>query len=308
MAIAVPASRGRIPVTAAERLAAARGGLVSAFVTRESRGQDQRCPWDLVSLSGQTAIERAAVAWLVAEAVMRQRCGPSDKAFQTWRTATLAGASLTGLDRDLVLAFASPVFKPQGNPSGEPSHGVPGHVGEWLWYLLALEQPDLPERAREYLAEPKDTVTDSGGDGLVIYRVPQAPGPEFLFRLWEMKKYTGQDNSVTDTVRGAWDQLAEHGARYVISQTAWAYKHVSPEAENFVSQLAELWLTGHPSSGAGVSVATNSSAVPQRRAFDRSHERIPKLPHDGQLEGLIIAVDNFTDFATHVQELVWTAL
>jgi hypothetical protein len=126
MAIAVPASRGRIPVTAAERLAAARGGLVSAFVTRESRGQDQRCPWDLVSLSGQTAIERAAVAWLVAEAVMRQRCGPSDKAFQTWRTATLAGASLTGLDRDLVLAFASPVFNLKETRAASRATGFPG--------------------------------------------------------------------------------------------------------------------------------------------------------------------------------------
>ncbi len=308
MAIAVPASRGRVPVTDAEQLAAARGGRVSAFVTRQSRGQEQRCPWDLVSLTGQTADERAAVAWIIAEAVMRQRCGPVHKAFQAWRDATLADVRLSGLDRELVLAFASPVFKPQDDPTTDPHHGVPGHVGEWLWYLLALEQPDLPARAREYLAEPKETVTDSGGDGLVIYRVPQAPGPEFVFRLWEMKKYTGHEDSVSTTIRGAWDQLAEHGARYVTSQIAWAYKHVSADAGDFVSQLAELWLTGHPSSGAGVSVAINSSAAPRQRAFTRSHERIPLLAHDGQLEGLIIAVDDFTDFATHVQELVWTAL
>lgn len=248
------------------------------------------------------------MAWMVAQAVMRQRCGPAQKAFLTWRSATLVGEKLTGLDRELVLAFASPVFKPQDDPDTDPHHGVPGHVGEWLWYLLALEQPDLPTRALECLAEPKDTVTDSGGDGLVIYRVPEAPHPEFLFRLWEMKKYTGHENSVTDTIRGAWDQLAEHGTRYVTSQIAWAYKHVSPDAGDFVSQLAELWLTGHPNVGAGVGVATNASAVPQRRAFTRSHERIPRLSHDGQLDGMIIAVDDFTDFATHVQELVWTAL
>lgn len=308
MAIAVPASHSRVPVAHAEHFAAARGNRVSAFATRENRGQGQRCQWDLVALTGRTDAERAAVAWIIAEAAMRQRCGPVHKAFRTWRDATLAGVRLSGLDRELVLAFASPVFKPQDDPDADPHHGVPGHVGEWLWYLLALEQPDLPARAREYLAEPKETVTDSGGDGLVIYRVPQASGPEFVFRLWEMKKYTGGEDSVSSTIRGAWDQLAEHGARYVTSQIAWAYKHVSADAGGFVSQLAELWLTGDPRSAAGVSVATNASAAPRQRAFTRSHERIPLLAHDGQLEGLIIAVDDFTDFATHVQEYVWTAL
>ncbi|NUK35291.1 hypothetical protein HRW16_10265 [Streptomyces lunaelactis] len=44
---------------------------------------------------------------------------------------------------------------------------------------------------------------------------------------------------------------------------------------------------------------------PQESIQHRTH--IPHLAHAGQLEGLVIAVDDFSDFATHVQELVWTA-
>ncbi|WP_405889801.1 hypothetical protein OG427_07050 [Streptomyces sp. NBC_00133] len=281
---------------------------MSAFVTRASRGAGQQCPWELVSMGGHSDSERGAVAWIIAEALMRQRCGKVTRAFDSWRAATLGGAPLTGQRRQLVTAFAEPVFKPQNDPAVKPHHGVPGHVGEWLWYLLALESPDTPARAREYLTPPKDNVNDSGGDGLVIYRSRSGAGPELLFRLWEMKKYTGKDDSVTDTVRGAWDQLSEHGISYVISQIAWADREVSGDVGVFVSEMADLWLEGHPSSGAGVSVATNTSAAPKQRAFTTSHERIPHLRHDGQLEGMIVAIDDFPDFARHVQELVWTAL
>lgn len=307
MATAVPTSNSPVPRAAAQRLAAARGGRLPAFVTRASRGEDQRCPWELVSLTGQSDAELAAVAWITAEAVMRQRCGPSPTAFPAWQEATLAGRKLDGIEREVVLAFAEPVFKPQTATSDE-HHGVPGYVGEWLWYLLALEQPDLPDRVREYLAEPSMTVTDSGGDGLVIHRVSKAAASALVFRLWEMKKYTGGRDQISATIAGAWDQLASSGTRYLAAQMGYAYKHVSGSVGEFVSILPDLWAKGHPSGRAGVSVATNTSAAPQRRSFSRSHERIPHLKHDGQLQGLIIAVDDFAGSAAQVQETVWTAL
>ncbi|MET9188971.1 hypothetical protein [Streptomyces tendae] len=248
------------------------------------------------------------MAWIVAEAVMRQRCGPSPTAFPAWERATLAGRKLQGVEREIVLAFAEPVFKPREKAEAEEHHGVPGYVGEWLWYLLALEQPDLPSRVREYLAEPSLTVTDSGGDGLVIHRVGGAGTPALMFRLWEMKKYTGGRDQISGTIKGAWDQLASSGTRYLAAQMAWAYKHVAGDVGAFVSLLPDLWAAGDPRGGAGVSVATNSSAAPQRRAFSKSHERIPRLKHDGQLQGLIISVDDFASFAAQVQETVWTAL
>ncbi len=67
---------------------------------------------------------------------------------------------------------------------------------------------------------------------------------------------------------------------------------------------------GDQASGAGVSVATNTAAVPDppRRAFNTAHQHLDHLKHPGQLEGLVIAIDDFEDFARHVQELVWSAL
>ncbi|SCF57865.1 hypothetical protein GA0115256_103515 [Streptomyces sp. DconLS] len=308
MAILIQTSNNPVSPAAAQRLAVTRAGQLSAFVTRERRGADQRCPWELVSLTGHSDAERAAMAWIVAEAVMRQRCGPSPTAFPAWERATLAGRKLQGVEREVVLSFAEPVFKPQEKATAEEHHGVPGYVGEWLWYLLALEQPDLPDRVREYLAEPSLTVTDSGGDGLVIHRVGGAVASALMFRLWEMKKYTGGRDQISGTIKGAWDQLASSGTRYLAAQMGWAYKHVAGDVGAFVSMLPDLWANGDSRGGAGVSVATNSSATPQRRAFSRSHERIPRLKHAGQLQGLIIAVDDFAGFAAQVQETVWTAL
>lgn len=234
----------------------------------ERRGGEQPCPWALASLKDLSEEERAAVAWIVAEAVMRQRCGPVVKAFAAWRSFKLSGTALSDVGQQWVTAFAEPVFKP--SKATEVPQGVPGHVGEWLWYLLALESADVPTRVKEYQAVPKDYVIDAGADGLVIYRSNNGTGPELLFRLWEMRKYTGGQESISGTVTGAWQQLSKHGTRCVISQVAWADKHVSGDVGAFVSQLPELRLTGDVSSGAGVSVATNSSAAP-RRAFSTAH-------------------------------------
>lgn len=77
--------------------------------------------------------------------------------------------------------------------------GVTGNVGEWLWYLSTRDLPPEPGRSVEILDPPSSTVTDSGPDGLVIHRVP---GSErgFVFRLWEMKKFTAE-KSTTQRVR-----------------------------------------------------------------------------------------------------------
>lgn len=297
---------GRISAGAALWYAAAKGGRVSDFVTRTPQGHGQKCTWELVVLTSRSDQDRAAVAWIVAEALMKQRCGSTAKAFDLWRQATLAGAKLAGRDRLLVEAFAEPVFNP--SLTSDTYHGVAGHVGEWLWYLLALESPDIPARVKEYLAVPKDTVSDSGGDGLIIFRATTGTGPMLMFRLWEMKKYTGAGNSISGTVTGAFKQLSEHGARYVVSQLAWAEKNVAGDVGVFVSQLVELWINGHPASGAGVSVAANATAAPKSHAFTTVHTHVPHLIHPGQLEGLVIAIDDFEDFAAHVQELLWTAL
>ncbi|MBL1120492.1 hypothetical protein JK364_50610 [Streptomyces sp. 110] len=303
----------RPPAPAAADLAAAHGNRVTAFATaRERRGTDQPCAWELVSLAGLAPEPRAAVAWIVAEAIMRDRYGRRTQDFALWRSFALG--QITTLDdrqRRLLTTFATPVFKPQA-AGAKKHHGVAGHVGEWLWYLLHEESPHPQGWLNAHLSVPKVNVNDGGADGLIIHRTTAGQTPELVFRLWEMKKFTGQDNSLSATVTGAFQQMKSSGDLYVMSISGWGDRALTndPELGDFVASMLDLWIDGDQASGAGVSVATNTAAVPDppRRAFSTAHQHLDHLKHSGQLEGLVIAIDDFEDFARHVQELVWSAL
>jgi hypothetical protein len=38
------------------------------------------------------------------------------------------------------------------------------------------------------------------------------------------------------------------------------------------------------------------------------HNQFPRLNRDGQLEGLIVAISDFPEFAENVRRIVWSAL
>jgi hypothetical protein len=70
-----------------------------------------------------------------------------------------------------------------------------------IWHLLTLENTlryGIPVR----VDGPDWSVTDSGGDGLAVYR----PADTLVFRLWESKAHTG-DGAVRDVVNGACRQV-----------------------------------------------------------------------------------------------------
>jgi hypothetical protein len=295
----------KIPADAARQAAEAAGGTLGALVSRQPRGVDQVCPWEFVALAAPSKEHTAAAAWIVADAIMKGRTGTDTKAYNLWRTATLSGAPLEGTERAHVLAFATPVFAAAGN-EGKKSHGLAGYVGEWLWYLLAKEAPLEPGQKVEILPTPGPTVTDSGGDGIIIHRLEGA-ATTFVFRLWEMKKFTADKSTdVSPTVRGAWQQLNEKGASYLAAMS-WADKHLAEDTRAFVSTLVPQWVNAAPSSNGGVSVAVNPAAAPDK-AFHTAHNHFSTHTHPGALQGLIVAIDDFESFAADVREYVWTAL
>lgn len=125
-----------------------------------------RCRWHhskAVSLSDR---KRAAVAWIIADAVMESRGGNSDVRIK-WSTAVENGIKLSGSDAKVVEAFVEDVFGLPVKKTSDANHLV-GHVGEWLWYLHMKE---LPETHRKilHIEEPTFDVTDTGGDGLIFY-------------------------------------------------------------------------------------------------------------------------------------------
>ncbi len=294
-------------ISAADALvhAQAVGGRLADLVQRQDCGVGQKCPWNLVLAVGLSPEERATAAWIVADEIMASRTGVERAAYKLWREATLAGTKLTGSDWTTVYAFAFSVFGTPSAVSGE-GHGLPGYVGEWLWYLTTRDLPPVPGRTVEYLSAPGMEVRDSGGDGLIIHRVDEG-GPELVFRLWEMKKYTGADPSLTGTITGAWKQLSVHGPRY-LAQMSWGGKLLSPDLAVFVSGLVGHWVQAHPSSAGGVSVATNAVNVPKRKAFQLAHKHFTSHAHDGAMQGLVVAVDDLDEFAQAVRGYVWSAL
>ncbi|MFD6113778.1 hypothetical protein ACFWG0_27220 [Streptomyces yangpuensis] len=288
-------------VTAQQAMEHARaaGGRLVDLTHRESRGQEQVCRWDMVVTLGQEPVERAAAAWIIAHEIMKARTDLDDLGYQLWREHVLAGTKLGGLDREHVLLHASPVFE------ANDITGVTGYVGEWLWYLLTRDLPPEPGRSVEILDPPKSAVNDGGPDGLVIHRVP---GSElgFDFRLWEMKKFTGKAAKPAATLREAWQQLNNEGARYM-GQFSWGGRALAPDLRLFIGSMPRQWVDRKESSNGGVSIALNAADAPDT-AFDRSHLHFTTHTHPGALQGLMVAIDDLENFAKDVRGYVWSAL
>ncbi|MFD8110097.1 hypothetical protein [Streptomyces microflavus] len=248
--------------------------------------------------------DRAAAGWIIADEIMKERTGGRPRSYGKWREATLNGMKLTGKDHALVEHFAKPVFKAAAAME-EHNHGLAGHVGEWLWYLLTRDLPKDPARTVEILGPPKAAVNDGGGDGLIVYR-EDGTARGFSFRLWEMKKFTGKSNRPDGAIHKGWTQLSTEGATY-LGMLSWGDKLLAEDTREFVGSLAEQWVDEEESAGGGVSVALNTTAIP-KKAFHLAHQHFTTHKHPGALQGLVVAIDDLEGFAHEVRKYVWTAL
>ncbi len=275
------------------------GGRLVDLTSREPRGEEQVCRWELVVTIGQEPEDRAAAAWIIADEIMKARTDLDDLGYRLWRESVLAGTKLVGLDREHVLLHATPVFE------ANDLTGVTGYVGEWLWYLLTRDLPPEAGRSVEVLDPPKPSVNDGGPDGLVIHRVP---GSElgFVFRLWEVKKFTAEKTKPSDTIRTAWKQLNKHGARY-IGQVSWGGQALAPDLRVFVGSMPRQWVERKESGNGGVSIALNAADTPAT-AFELSHNHFTTHTHDNALQGLMVAIEDLENFAKDVRGYVWSGL
>lgn len=285
---------------AAQHSALAAGNKLTPFFSVEDRGSTDagKCTWRLVTLQGVTAEKRAAVAWLIADAIMRTRCGKST-AYSEWREAALAATKVTGRVRDKLVAITRSAF---GTPEvpGSLDH-VEGHVAEWLWYLLMHERNDS-HRSIALLEPPKFLVTEPGPDGFVVYDLS---GQLHIFRLWELKKHTGK-NDITGTVRGAYGQLRTEGSRYLAQLTAM---HSDKEGSvgELCAQLVDLWIDGDNRAGAAVGL-TSAKVPPPKKCFTTMGKQLPVFQQPGQLEGMLCAVEEYRNLALDVRGFLWSVL
>ena len=116
-------------------------------------------------------------------------------------------------------------------------------------------------------------MTDSGGDGLAVYR----PDGTLVFRLWESKAHT-EDGTVRDVVNGACRQVDSKALRYLARFSKVGQSLGDPELQQFYGRLLELWRDAAREAGGGISVATASDASGTAsgiiRTTGRSHTTI----------------------------------
>lgn len=71
--------------------------------------------------------------------------------------------------------------------------------------------------------------------------------------------------------------------------------------------MVELWVNSDERVGVGVGVATDR-LPPMSQCFTTMGNYFPDLAEAGQLEGLLVTVEELWELAVTVREYLWTAL
>lgn len=261
--------------------------------------------WILASHDPTTSSPQDALAKALAERIMEHQCRGCPHHYQAWKQRVDGGPPPPGASRKaLVEAFIEPIFGLPENPDAIPLDHLEGFVSQLLWYFLYLESP--PEEIVR-VEPPGFKSTDPGGDALAVHRVQS----EYLmFRLWEIKKFTGDPQSgasVSSTVGDAYRQLNSKALEYLARYTVIGQELSEPELVDFYGQLVDLWLDARREASAGVSVATSLCHIPQR-CFTTFGQRFPGFVDPVRLRGMLTAVGDFSAFTEKVREFIWIGL
>lgn len=243
-----------------------------------------------------------AAAWLVAEEIMRLRCGRARPIFRAWRAAAKGQRLPPGGDPSLAVPFVLPTFG--APPDGGSAEHAQGHVAEIIWRMLIAEER-VSHRSIVHLARPDTDVTSPGGDGFVVYR--NRAQSDLAFRLWEIKKRDGS-GSVSVSIGNAYSQLDANAERYLAKITGQSeVPGTEADVRELLADLVPAWKRADTSAGAGVAVAANASGLPAT-AFKTMHKRFPALVNGGGIEGCLVGLGSLREFALYVRELLWSGL
>jgi hypothetical protein len=260
------------------------------------------CRWrrGLCALSDGDRLD--AAAWLVAEEIMRLRCGRARPIFNAWQAAATHGPMPSGGDPTLATAFVLPTFG--SPPEGGSVDHAQGHVAEITWRMLIAEE-ETADRSIVHLALPDSDVTSSGGDGFVVYRMRAQA--DLRFRLWEIKKRDGA-GPVSVSIGNAYSQLEVNAERYLAKITGQSEApDMEPDLLDLIADLGPAWKRADRAAGAGVAVAANATGLPTK-AFTTMHKRFPALVAAGGVEGSLVGLGSLREFALYVRTLLWSGL
>jgi hypothetical protein len=204
------------------------------------------------------------------------------------------GDPYSARESEVIATFLRPLFGLPADPlSADHAEGV---VAEYLWRLAEEEfgeDGDLVD-----ILGPKFFATAPGGDGLVIRKEGA-----YSFRLWEVKKLSF--GTVSGTVSRAMKQLADRGLEYLAKYSAAGQYAPNNDLAIMYATLADRWLDGHASAGAGVAVVTS---VAPRNAFTRFAQHLPALFDPAGRRGLAAGLGDLPEFTRQVRSRIWTGL
>lgn len=294
---------GMPPDTHASTTPAVESILSRLTITARNVSGRRPRPWQLVRLADNTPDTRSAISWIVAQAIMQSRCGRSP-VLEQWKTAVLSRTPLTGRERAGAIAFVEPVFSLPGR-SAAADH-LQGYIGEWLWYLT-IREINENHRSIEHIEVPSWSTTESGLDGFIVYGMTENPAPEggttLIFRLWELKKHNTR-SPVSHTVNKAYTQLKTRASTY-LAKLVGANVDMHGRVGDFIAGVVDMWVRDSPQAGVGVGVTTSNAPT---RCFTTMPAHFPNFTNPAQLEGMLIEINDFPEFAREVQRLIWTAL
>lgn len=279
-----PAPEGdEVSASAVELLAFARHSNVDA-------------PFIRVSLAPDSAADD--LAQILADELVRRLGSPVlDIVLKRESHLGGTGPALNSSERAVLAAYVSADFS-----DGENATRIEGAVAEHLWASIAMSLDG--DWGRPLVMEHDHfSVIDHGPDGLSIYdRHDEYHG----FRLWESKRHAS-DDSITDTVTTAAGQLALNGTQYLARLSKVLQTNDDPDVRRLGGVLVRAWHEKWATSGVGVSLGRSAGgAIPDRpfiglkRKFD--------LPDSGQLEGVLIEIPHFSEFAMRVRDRVLEGL
>jgi len=231
-------------------------------------------------------------AFRVAVHVAWHRCDGAPRYFNAWLGRYQGGPPHDPELLDCLEAFlGSESIGTREEPAADDH--IEGFVAEHIWHLLTIENA-LTFGAPVRIDGPDWSVTDSGGDGLAVYRL----GDAFVFRLWESKAHTGE-GSVRDVVNGACRQIDTKALRYLARYSKIGQSLADPELQHFYGLLPQMWREADRSAGGGISVSTASSAIAD--CFG-NFSAYWQFTHDDQRQGFVVTIDDYTDFARQGRE------
>lgn len=246
-----------------------------------------------------TACTADDLAAELADFIVELRCRDLPGLYSSWCSKRDGGTHTTTHAEEKLRVFIGLGFGlPDENPI--PADHLEGAVAESLWYALVHEF--IHEDPLVYAVPPGLSASDHGSDGFVVHR----RDGELAFRLWEIKKNTGE-SPIGSTIGRAYRQLNSKALEYLARLIPAEQHHPDPDVRGLITRSMEHWLNGDAQAAAGVAVACSSGRL-GNESFSTMGTRFPSMTRPNRLRGFLAGLGDFADFARLVQAELWKGL